>query len=112
MLKINELYNELANDYYEISPEQLQQCDWRELLLLDVRNPSEYQDACIHGSMNIPLIRLIVSAPYELDNLKVIVTYCHSGNRSSLAAKELRKLGFHALTLKGGIENWFRTNRK
>lgn len=112
MLKIHEFYVELANKRYEISPKQLQACDWRDLCLLDVRNPSELQEGYIKGSINIPLIRLLVSAPYELDPSKIIVTYCHSGNRSSLAANELRKLGFQALSLEGGIENWYSTNGK
>lgn len=114
MQNIHDFYTELTNKHkrYEINPKQLQNYNWQDICLLDVRNVSEWQEGYIRGAINIPLIRLLVSAPYELDAKKVIVTYCNSGNRSSLAANELRKLGFQALTLEGGLENWYSMNGK
>lgn len=112
MQNIHELYPLLAHGTFEISPKELQSVSWQDLCLVDVRNASEWQEGFINGAINIPLMRLLMSAPYELEANKVIVTYCHSGNRSSLAAKQLRSLGFQSLTLEGGIENWRVVNGK
>jgi len=77
-----------------------------EFLLLDVRQPEEYEDGHIPGAMLIPLGEL-EARQKELERDKKIITYCRSGHRSIAAAIALCGLGFKDVHhLEGGILNW------
>jgi len=77
-----------------------------EFLLLDVRQPEEYEASHIPGAMLIPLGEL-EARQGELDRGKKVITYCRSGHRSMAAAVVLCGLGFKNLySLDGGILNW------
>jgi rhodanese-related sulfurtransferase/rubrerythrin len=77
-----------------------------EYLLLDVRQPEEYQAGHIPGAMLIPLGEL-EARQGELPRGRRIITYCRSGHRSMAAAIALCGLGFEGLHhLDGGILNW------
>ena len=75
-------------------------------LILDVRNPEEYQICKIAGSTLIPLPSL-PQRFNELDREKEMIVHCKSGMRSQKAIQFLRAQGFEKLTnLKGGILAW------
>ena len=75
-----------------------------EHLILDVRQPQEYQAGHIPGAMLIPLGEL-EARQGELDRSKTIITYCYAGHRSMAAAIVLCGLGFEGVQhLEGGIE--------
>jgi rhodanese-related sulfurtransferase len=76
-------------------------------VLLDVRTPAERSRDSIPGSVHIPLHQLSTRSG-ELGKYRDrrIVCYCASGNRSLSAAATLRKQGFDAANLVGGISNW------
>jgi len=77
-----------------------------DFLLLDVRQPEEYEDGHIPGAMFIPLGEL-EARQEELERDKKIITYCRSGHRSMAAAIALCGLGFKDVHhLEGGILNW------
>jgi rhodanese-related sulfurtransferase/rubrerythrin len=77
-----------------------------EFVLLDVRQPEEYEDGHIPGATFIPLGEL-EARQEELDRDKKIITYCRSGHRSMAAAIALCGLGFKDVHhLEGGILNW------
>jgi len=77
-----------------------------EFLLLDVRQPEEYEAGHIPGAMLIPLGELEIRQG-ELERAKKIITYCRSGHRGMAAAIALCGLGFKNVhTLEGGILNW------
>ena len=77
-----------------------------EFLLLDVRQPEEYEAGHIPGAMLIPLGEL-EGRQEELDRSKRIITYCRSGHRSMAAAITLCGLGFRGVHhLDGGILQW------
>jgi rhodanese-related sulfurtransferase/rubrerythrin len=77
-----------------------------EFLLLDVRQPEEYEDGHIPGAMLIPLGEL-EARHEELERDKKIITYCRSGHRSMAAAIALCGLGFKDVHhLEGGMLNW------
>jgi rhodanese-related sulfurtransferase/rubrerythrin len=77
-----------------------------EFLLLDVRQPEEYEAGHIPGAMLIPLGEL-EARQEELEQDKKIITYCRSGHRSMAAAIALCELGFKDVHhLEGGILNW------
>lgn len=77
-----------------------------QLLLVDVRQPKEYEQGHIPGSILIPLGQLELGHP-SLEKKKKVATYCHSGKRSLLAANILCQMGFNqVMSLRGGITNW------
>ena len=92
----------------EISVEELKrkQDAGEKFVLLDVREPYEYDIARIPGSKLIPLGELH-SRLSELDTADEIVIHCKSGYRSSNALRELQAAGFSKLwNVEGGILAW------
>jgi adenylyltransferase/sulfurtransferase len=78
------------------------------LVLLDVREPHEYEIARIEGARLIPL-RDLPQRINEIDSRAEIVTQCHRGVRSLKALEILRGAGFsHVRSLRGGIDAWSR----
>jgi adenylyltransferase/sulfurtransferase len=78
----------------------------KNIVLLDVREPHEYDIVHIEGARLIPLSELHVRA-HELDTADSIITYCHHGQRSLQAIKTLERFGFKKLKhLRGGIDAW------
>jgi rhodanese-related sulfurtransferase len=82
-------------------------------VLLDVRTAAERSQGAIPGSIHIPLQELSGRIG-ELSKFRnsTIVCYCRSGNRSLSAAVRLKKLGFSASNLVGGITTWRLVSRK
>jgi sulfur-carrier protein adenylyltransferase/sulfurtransferase len=78
------------------------------LLVLDVREPLEYQINRIEGSTLIPLGEL-PQRYAELDLATEIVAQCKSGMRSAKAADFLRQKGYRVSNLAGGILGWIDT---
>lgn len=77
-----------------------------DFILLDVREPFEYDICRIPGSRLIPLGQL-PSRMSELDSAEEIVLQCKSGARSARALKLLQEAGFGKLSnLEGGIHAW------
>lgn len=92
----------------EISVEELKarQDSGSPFVLLDVREPFEYDIARIPGSKLIPLGEL-PSRMSELDTADEIVIHCKSGVRSAKALRQLQKAGFGKLyNVEGGILAW------
>jgi adenylyltransferase/sulfurtransferase len=76
------------------------------VLLVDVREPWEYELCRIPGSKLIPLGALPANVNTLLDSENVIC-YCHHGMRSLDAAAWLRQQGVEsAKSMAGGIESW------
>jgi len=95
-------------DGREIEPLQLKQLLDRNLpiLLLDVREPREWQICRISGATLIPLGQL-PSRTDELSASKEVVVYCRSGARSGRAVEYLKNKGFPRVhNLRGGILAW------
>ncbi len=75
-------------------------------ILIDVREPNEWEITHIEGARLIPRAQLADHVD-ELARATSIVTYCRSGHRSGLAARFLLDLGFtHVRSLQGGILAW------
>ena len=79
-------------------------------LLLDVREPWEYQTAHLPNSLLMPMGEIAARAHQELDPDAPIVVLCHHGARSLNVTMWLRNHGFeHVQSLAGGIDGWSRT---
>jgi adenylyltransferase/sulfurtransferase len=92
----------------EITPKELKAALDRgdDLVIVDVREPQEYQIARIAGAVLIPLGE-IPQRHGEIDRSLLVVCQCRSGVRSAKAASFLRSVGFErVLNLTGGILRW------
>ncbi|HVJ12666.1 MAG TPA: rhodanese-like domain-containing protein [Burkholderiales bacterium] len=78
-------------------------------VLVDVREPWEWQTARIEGAQHIPM-REIPARAGELDKGRDVVAICHHGGRSQQVAMFLEKNGFAKIhNLQGGVDAWSRT---
>jgi len=98
-------------DYHgvEISVAELQrerEAKGGDLVLVDVREPHEWEIAHIEGARLIPLSQL-PDRLNELDGHAEIVTQCHHGSRSLKALEILKGAGYGKVrSLAGGIDAW------
>ncbi|HEY8369328.1 MAG TPA: ubiquitin-like small modifier protein 1 [Thermodesulfobacteriota bacterium] len=76
------------------------------VVVLDVRNPPEWEIARIPGAKLIPLSELPARV-HELSSADEIVVHCKTGVRSAQAIEFLKTAGFRKLAnLAGGIDRW------
>lgn len=69
-------------------------------VVIDVREPNEFNDGHVSGALNIPPSSLMAGASELKDipkNANIIV-YCKSGSRSNVAAHILQNLGYTNIT--------------
>lgn len=78
------------------------------VLLLDVREPSEWAICRIEGALHIPLSEL-GDRIEEIPKDRRVVAICHHGARSELLVHRLRALGYDRIAnLRGGLDAWAR----
>lgn len=75
-------------------------------ILIDVRQPDEYEKGHIPGARSIPLQKLRDFSQEVTDKDTPIYVYCLSGARSARAVRALRGVGFTAVTDLGGISSY------
>jgi len=86
-----------------VGPEELEGFD--RVMLLDVRNKTEYVDGHLPGAEQLSGGRVM----WNLDRLRrngTIVTYCRSGVRNAVASSALRREGFDIAELDGSYLAW------
>jgi sulfur-carrier protein adenylyltransferase/sulfurtransferase len=93
----------------EIQPfEAAEEINGGDVVLIDTREPHEYQESHLEGGKLIPpglLGEEIESA--APDKSARTILYCRSGNRSALAAAQLQALGYdNVASMEGGILAW------
>ncbi|NET46759.1 molybdopterin-synthase adenylyltransferase MoeB [Okeania sp. SIO2B3] len=81
-----------------------------DFVLVDVRNPHEYEIAQIPGSVLVPLPDIEqgdgVTKVKELMNGHRLIAHCKMGGRSAKALGILKEAGIEGTNLKGGITAW------
>ncbi|HEV2219387.1 MAG TPA: rhodanese-like domain-containing protein [Casimicrobiaceae bacterium] len=77
-------------------------------LLLDVREPNEYDGGHLPDALHIPLSQIKDrSGELARHATRPVIVYCERGMRSNSAASALSKLGFsRVLELRGGLRAW------
>ena len=65
-----------------------------DLVLIDVREASEYEDGHIDGAINIPLRHLVQNLG-QVPQDKPVMLYCSSGYRTGMGVMTLRLLGYN-----------------
>jgi len=80
----------------------------KDFLLVDVREPAEYEIVKIPGSVLIPKGDILSGAALaQLPQNKPIVLHCKSGVRSAEALAALKLAGFaDAVHVQGGVLSW------
>ena len=96
---------------FEITPQEVHQrvVAGEKIILIDVREPSEFAIAHISGAELIPMRQV----PAELSRLEgqadvaTLIVYCHHGVRSLNVVNWLRQQGGDACqSMAGGIDRW------
>ncbi|WP_341528967.1 molybdopterin-synthase adenylyltransferase MoeB [Nostoc sp. UHCC 0302] len=84
----------------------------KDFVLLDVRNPNEYDIAKIPGSVLVPLPEIEngngVAKVKEILNGHRLIAHCKMGGRSAKALGILKEAGIDGTNVKGGITAWSR----
>jgi sulfur-carrier protein adenylyltransferase/sulfurtransferase len=77
-------------------------------VVLDVREPEEYEQGAIPGAVHIPRGTLEGSVESRLtDKSAPVVIHCASGVRSAFAAKTLTDMGYeNVVSMVGGFNKW------
>ena len=99
----------------ECSVRDVHQCIGAGTIVIDIREPAEFERGHIPGSLHIPRGLLefeilptlgrcnVAVSPEECD----IILYCGTGGRSALAAKSMDDMGFRNVrSMDGGIVAW------
>jgi len=102
----------LNDDIKQLSPQQLK--DWLDdasqpvPVLLDVREPWEFETCHIAQSVSMPM-QTVTSRVQELEDDASFVVICHHGARSQQVAMYLARNGYpKVFNLQGGIDAWAR----
>lgn len=118
MKKFSQLIQECLERVDEIFPwdleDMLKQDD--KPLLIDVREPKEFEAMHIYNSINVPRGILETSCEYDFDDTipelvearhKEVIVICRSGNRSIFAADVMQQMGYEKVaSLKTGLRGW------
>jgi molybdopterin/thiamine biosynthesis adenylyltransferase/rhodanese-related sulfurtransferase len=77
-------------------------------VVLDVREPDEYEQGAIPGSLHIPRGNLESNIePRVPEHDTPLIVFCAGGNRSAFAAKTLSEMGYSdVVSVKGGFNRW------
>jgi len=116
---VDDLVNEATKNVSFITPQELHELmeNYETYTLVDVRQELEHYHGYIPGSVNIPRgsLEFNIGDPlfwenvglYEPEKNEKIILYCLKGNRSTLAAEALKKLGYtNVYVIEGGFKNW------
>lgn len=92
----------------EVEPAEADELRARGHLMLDVREPDEYEQGAIPGVLYIPRGQLESNIEGRVpDKSTPIVVYCAGGVRSAFAAKTLAELGYtDVVSMIGGFNRW------
>jgi rhodanese-related sulfurtransferase len=96
-----------SEGYRNVSSEEAKQLiDNKDVVVLDVRTPEEYQEGHIPNAILIPLQEL-ENKLNELDKKEHYLVVCRSGNRSAQASEVLTSNSFaNIYNMTGGMNNW------
>lgn len=118
MKRFTDLVTECLPTIQEVFPWDVEKLrtEHPDLLLIDTREPYEFQAARVEGSLNVPRGILETACEYGYEETvpelveardRTVLVICRSGNRSALAAATMQTLGYQkVLSLKTGLRGW------
>ena len=80
--------------------------------VVDVRRREQHAEGSIPGSVNFDAYDALHAGDeramegLELPEGARVVTFCNRGHSGAVAAKQLRRRGYEAYSLEGGLEAW------
>ena len=86
--------------------------DKKDMIILDVREQSEYSEKHIPGAINYPRSKMkdidnaLNEVVQNVDKRTIISVNCGGGIRSSYIAWKLKDMGYNAFNLEGGMMAW------
>ena len=95
--------------YEQITQEAAKEMmDTQEVIVLDVREQSEYDSGHIPGAVLLPVgsIDEETAAAVIPEKDSTVLVYCRSGNRSKTTSSTLAGLGYTNIYEFGGINTW------
>lgn len=104
------LVEQAKKEIREVPPEDADKHREKGHVIIDVREPHEYEQGHVPGALNIPRGVLEIKVPSH-DAIggtdTPICVYCGSGGRAALSAHRLQELGYTNVTsIEGGIKGW------
>lgn len=98
----------IAAPMQNIDPHQAQAMFRQGALILDVREPHEYNEIHAAGSLLVPLAQLAARAnEFRAFENRPVILICRLGQRSAVAAEMLAQQGFKSVyNVQGGIIAW------
>tara|TARA_A100001015_G_C14812614_1_gene641393 strand:+ start:503 stop:829 length:327 start_codon:yes stop_codon:yes gene_type:complete len=102
------------NEFKNITPQELKDklVAKQKMMVLDVREPEEFEICHINGSILVPLSEFSDHLA-DFDKTQEYIVVCKDGDRSTEAIQILSKNGFCNLSnLDGGIYLWAKTIEK
>ena len=114
---MKDLVAEARSRVSAVSPQEAEQAARRGDLILDVREPAELESAGrIAGALHVPRGILETRADATAETAEARLTelrgsgrvhlLCASGGRAALAADTLRRMGYDADLIEGGLGGW------
>jgi rhodanese-related sulfurtransferase len=99
----------MPDDYYTVKPVRAEKAIAAgDVLVIDVREPKEFEAEYMTGARNIPIRKLIAMIDVlPRDRQAPILIYCRIGHRGAIGLTILRMLGYTDVrNLSGGLEAW------
>lgn len=116
MKTYKQLVQEAADEVSELYPWDVEAIDNPHMLMLDIREPYEFEAMHIKDSINVPRGILEQSCEWDYEETipdlvccrgREIVVVCRSGYRSVLAAYTMQLMGYENVhSLKTGLRGW------
>jgi rhodanese-related sulfurtransferase len=110
VLKKEDLLSEASVSVNPVNAEEAEGLLANGAVVLDVREPAEFEMGHLPGAVNVPrgvLEFRVGDHPALTDNTASILLYCKNGGRSTLAAHTLKRMGFDQVKmLVGGFDGW------
>lgn len=107
--RFEKLVAEAKKNVQEISPQDTASAlKDGDALLIDVRDPDEWQEGHISGAKNFSRGTLELEIEEAAPDLSTpIITHCGGGGRSALAAESLQRMGYkNVKSMAGGFKAW------
>ncbi|MDP8950850.1 MAG: rhodanese-like domain-containing protein [Actinomycetota bacterium] len=105
-----EMLDEAREETEQTGPEAVRDAleSGEDVIILDVREPEEWEEGHIKGAKHLPRGLLELKAADELPDTDArIITHCASGGRGALAARTLGEMGYaNVANMEGGIKAW------
>lgn len=101
------MWNPFRKNYARVSPAEAKALMRSGAALVDVRTRAEWSSGHARGARHIPLDTL-ESSLGSLPKNRPVVAICHTGMRSTAAARLLAAQGYEASTVRGGMIAWNR----